>query len=83
MFHIQAKKIFYQGHGYEPKPERCKLHGDKNDTMVNFAPGFEPHFDGQEEVGGIGLCPELLRAMEGVKYIAEVTRIMEDSNKVN
>ena len=50
--------------------------------MVNFAPGFEPHFDDQE-VGGIGLCPELLRAMEGVKYIAEVTRIMEDSNKVN
>ena len=29
-----------------------------------------------------GLCPELVRAMEGVKYIAEVTRIVEDSNKV-
>ena len=29
-----------------------------------------------------GLCPELIRAMEGVKYIAEVTRIVEDSNKV-
>ena len=31
---------------------------------------------------GPGLCPELVRAVEGVKYIAEVTRIMEDSNKV-
>ena len=28
------------------------------------------------------LCPELLRAVEGVRYIAEVTRRDEDSNKV-
>ena len=29
------------------------------------------------------LCPELLRAVEGVKYIADVTRREEESNKVN
>ena len=28
------------------------------------------------------LCPELLRAVEGVKYIADVTRREEESNKV-
>ena len=28
------------------------------------------------------LCPELLRAVEGVKYIADVTRRDEESNKV-
>ena len=48
----------------------CKLHGD----FLNYEDSdchTEP-----------GLCPELVRAVEGVKYIAEVTRIMEDSNKV-
>ena len=29
------------------------------------------------------LCPELLQAVEGVKYIADVTRKEEESNKVN
>lgn len=48
----------------------CKLHGD----FLNYEDSdchTEP-----------SLCPELVRAVEGVKYIAEVTRIMEDSNKV-
>ena len=29
------------------------------------------------------LCPELLQAVEGVKYIADVTRKEEESNKVD
>ena len=32
--------------------------------------------------GEDNLCPELLRAVEGVKYIADVTRREEESNKV-
>ena len=49
--------------------------------MFRFAPGFRDTGDSEEEAG-LAVCPELTRAMEGVKYIAEVTRIMEDSNKV-
>ena len=51
----------------------CKLHGDflHYETSECHSPDMGP-----------GLCPELVRAVEGVKYIAEVTRIMEDSNKV-
>ena len=49
--------------------------------MFRFAPGFRDTADSEEEAG-LAVCPELTRAMEGVKYIAEVTRIMEDSNKV-
>merc|ERR1712088_670402 len=28
------------------------------------------------------ICPELIRAVEGVRYIAEITREEEESNKV-
>ena len=66
--------------------------------LVNFAPGFSPDTEVRitninksdlilpllqdDDHEDSGLCPELIRAMEGVKYIAEVTRIVEDSNKV-
>ena len=32
---------------------------------------------------GRNRCPELSRAVEGIKYIAEVTKREEDSNKVS
>ena len=59
----------------------CQLHGPDTADMFHFAPGFRDTGDSEEEAG-LAVCPELTRAMEGVKYIAEVTRIMEDSNKV-
>jgi hypothetical protein len=34
------------------------------------------------DLGDDSICPELIRAVEGVKYIAEVTRMEEESNKV-
>ena len=49
----------------------CRLHGE-----------FVRYEDSPLDSPDPSLCPELLRAVEGVKYIAEVTRIMEDSNKV-
>ena len=52
----------------------CRLHGD----FVRYEEDSQEDSQSPEP----GLCPELLRAVEGVKYIAEVTRIMEDSNKV-
>ena len=54
----------------------CRLHGD----FVRYREDSQA--DSQEDSPDPGLCPELLRAVEGVKYIAEVTRIMEESNKV-
>ena len=53
----------------------CRLHGD-------FGRFEDSHLDSHLDSPEPGLCPELLRAVEGVKYIAEVTRIMEESNKV-
>ena len=38
---------------------------------------------GRRMVGEENLCPELLQAVEGVKYIADVTRKEEESNKVS
>ena len=49
----------------------CKLHGEFLNYQDTDCHSPDP-----------ALCPELIRAVEGVKYIAEVTRIMEDSNKV-
>jgi len=77
--HCDFNGYISHGHGFgseQHETSSCKLHGD----IVNFAPGFNPEDDCDED--RLGLCPELLRAMEGVKYIAEVTRIVEDSNKV-
>ena len=54
----------------------CKLHSE----YLSYS-GSDYDSQEQDQVTP-GLCPELVRAVEGVKYIAEVTRIMEDSNKV-
>ena len=56
----------------------CKLHGE-----FSFNPTFSPLagsniFDAADD----SFCPELVRAVEGVRYIAEITRREEDSNKV-
>ena len=56
----------------------CKLHGE-----FTFNPTFSPLagsniFDAADD----SFCPELVRAVEGVRYIAEITRREEDSNKV-
>lgn len=40
-----------------------------------------PLCGGYDPLGG-NRCPELSRAVEGIKYIAEVTKREEDSNKV-
>jgi len=56
----------------------CQLHGE-----FTFPPSFTQHgvtniFEATDD----SFCPELIRAVEGVRYIAEVTRREEDSNKV-
>merc|ERR1719150_362115 len=57
----------------------CKLHGD-----LNYNPSFSPLMDEVNIFEGADgqICPELIRAVEGVRYIAEITRRAEDSNKV-
>ena len=56
----------------------CKLHGE-----FGFNPTFSPTFASNIfEAADDSFCPELIRAVEGVRYIAEITRREEDSNKV-
>ena len=44
----------------------------------NGGGGLDPFLGGCDA----NICPELLRAVEGVKYIADVTRREQESNKV-
>jgi len=67
-----------RNNGMNFETSSCKLHGE-----FAFNPTFSPlggsHiFDSANN----SFCPELLRAVEGVRYIAEVTRREEESNKV-
>ena len=47
---------------------------DRNGGGGSLCGGYDPL--------GRNRCPELSRAVEGIKYIAEVTKREEDSNKV-
>jgi nicotinic acetylcholine receptor len=90
-FHNKEEHIDHHGsgiRGYMSEDKRnngmsfetssCKLHGE-----FTFNPTFSPLagsniFDAADD----SFCPELVRAVEGVRYIAEITRREEDSNKV-
>jgi len=90
-FHNKEEHIDHQSsgiRGYMSQDKRnngmsfetssCKLHGE-----FTFNPTFSPLagsniFDAADD----SFCPELVRAVEGVRYIAEITRREEDSNKV-
>eukprot|EP00090_Calanus_glacialis_P032369 TRINITY_DN5362_c0_g1_i1.p1 TRINITY_DN5362_c0_g1~~TRINITY_DN5362_c0_g1_i1.p1 ORF type:complete len:554 (+),score=42.44 TRINITY_DN5362_c0_g1_i1:117-1778(+) len=90
-FHNKEEHIDHHGsgiRGYMSEDKRnngmsfetssCKLHGE-----FTFNPTFSPLagsniFDAADD----RFCPELVRAVEGVRYIAEITRREEDSNKV-
>lgn len=90
-FHIKEEHNDHHGsgiRGYMSEDKRnngmsfetssCKLHGE-----FTFNPTFSPLagsniFDAADD----SFCPELVRAVEGVRYIAEITRREEDSNKV-
>ncbi|XP_023320277.1 acetylcholine receptor subunit alpha-like [Eurytemora carolleeae] len=63
----------------------CKVHGDMNyDESPSPLPSLPslPASPDLYQIREENLCPELLRAVEGVKYIADVTRRDEESNKV-
>jgi len=67
-----------RNNGMSFETSSCKLHGE-----FTFNPTFSPLagsniFDAADD----SFCPELVRAVEGVRYIAEITRREEDSNKV-
>jgi len=67
-----------RNNGMSFETSSCKLHGE-----FSFNPTFSPLagsniFDAADD----SFCPELVRAVEGVRYIAEITRREEDSNKV-
>merc|ERR1719336_3213845 len=68
------------------KNENCQLHGD-----FNYHPSLCPLIDESNVFEKLSwkatcdseaICPELSHAVEGVRYIAEITRREEDSNKV-
>jgi len=67
-----------RNNGMNFETSSCKLHGE-----FAFNPTFSP-LGGSHifDAANNSFCPELLRAVEGVRYIAEVTRREEESNKV-
>jgi len=74
-YHSDQKRI----NGISFESSSCKLHGD-----FGYNTPFSPILDEMNffEVADDQICPELIRAVEGVRYIAEITRRAEDSNKV-
>ena len=70
--------IHSRNNGMSFETSSCKLHGE-----FAFNPTFSP-LGGSNifEASNNSFCPELLRAVEGVRYIAELTRREEESNKV-
>ncbi len=64
-----------------PHPRRNFLRKVKTKLFFTIL-GEESPCGGYDPLGR-NRCPELSRAVEGIKYIAEVTKREEDSNKVS